>query len=104
MLPKVETMVCGEDDRSFVHQAHVLDGLQQETQSCVDHRDLAAVGSVAFSELLFVVSRHIMPVSVHEEHHLAVVSRQVHLCVVGWSIPGFVGVPGVYIWEKSSLW
>ena len=101
--PKVETVVGGEDDRGLFHQAHVLDGLQQVTQPRVHHRDLSAVGGMAFPELLFVKSRHIMPVSVQREHHLAVVFRPVELGVVGRRVPRFMGVPGVYVEEEVVL-
>ena len=55
---------------------------------------------MTFLEFLFFVARHVMPVSVHWEHQFAVVSRPVELRVVGRRIPGFMGVPGVYIEEK----
>ena len=95
VLPEVETVVRGEDDGGLLHQAHVLDGFHQETQPGVDHGDLAAVGGVALPEPLLGVARHVVPVPVHRQHHLAVVSRPVKLGVVGRSVPGFMGVPGV---------
>ena len=57
---------------------------------------------MALLELLFAVTRHVVPVPVHREHQFAVVSRPIEFRVVGRRVPGFVGVPGVHV-EKEVL-
>ena len=103
MLPKVEAVVCGENNNRLVGKPHILNGFQQEAHPGVHHRDLAAVGGVPLPQLRLLVSGHVMPVPIEWEHHLAVVVRHVEFRVVGRGIPGFVRVPGVHVQEEVLL-
>ena len=102
MLPEVEAVVRGENNRCPVRQPHVLDRPQQEAQPGVPHGDLAAIGGVSLAERGFLVPRHIVPVAVQGKHQFAVVIRPVEFRVVGRGVPGFVGVPDVHL-EKEVL-